>query len=68
MAVSYSGVLSIHSTTISPGGRALRRTEHGAQANERDTRSDDERHQPFLDWYPRDVCDDHDGPPAVAKG
>jgi hypothetical protein len=48
------------------GGRARRRAELGAHANERGTRGQDERHQPFLEWYARDMCEDHDGPPAVA--
>src|SRR4029450_10296917 len=40
--------------------------EHGAHTNERGTHGDDERHHQFLDRYPRDMCERHDGPPAVA--
>jgi hypothetical protein len=40
-------------------------TEHGAQGDEGGT-CGDARHQPFLDWYPCNVREDHDGPPAVA--
>ena len=37
----------------------------GADPNERGTREDDERHQPFLDWYPHDVGERHEGLPAL---
>src|SRR2546430_10114085 len=51
----------IHGGLLFAGRSSFAANEYGARANERGTRGDDERHQQFLNRYPRDVREYHDG-------